>query len=133
VGYELKRAQQALRGRMDEALRPLGLSTPQYAALTALEAQPGLSNAELARAGFVTPQTMNAIVAGLAGGGLVERRPHPSHGRVLTTELTPRGAKLLAEAHPRVAEIEQRMTAPLSPEQRHQLLAGLRACADALA
>ena len=31
VGYALKRAQHALRTRMDEALRPLGLTAPQYA------------------------------------------------------------------------------------------------------
>jgi len=132
VGYELKRAQQALRSRMDEALRPLGLSTPQYAVLTALAAQPGRSNAELARASFVTPQTMNGIVVGLAEAGLVERRPHPSHGRVLTTDLTRRGAALLAEAHPRVTEVERRMTAPLAPGQQRELLAALRACAEAL-
>jgi len=117
---------------MDEALRPLGLSTPQYAVLTALAAQPGRSNAELARASFVTPQTMNGIVVGLAEAGLVERRPHPSHGRVLTTDLTRRGAALLAEAHPRVTEVERRMTAPLAPGQQRELLAALRACAEAL-
>jgi DNA-binding MarR family transcriptional regulator len=34
---------------MDTALRGLGLTTPQYAALTFLEESPGLSGAQLAR------------------------------------------------------------------------------------
>jgi hypothetical protein len=31
VGYQLKRAQQALRTAMDEGLRAQGIATPQYA------------------------------------------------------------------------------------------------------
>jgi DNA-binding MarR family transcriptional regulator len=58
LGYALKRAQHALRVSMDEVLRPLGLTTPQYAVLCAIEADPGISNASLARAAFVTAQTM---------------------------------------------------------------------------
>ena len=92
VGYQLKRAQQALRAAMDEALRPQGLTTPQYAVLTALEAEAGLSGAELARRCFVTPQTMNEIVAGLEARGWVTRRRHAEHGRVLQTFLTDQGA-----------------------------------------
>ncbi len=41
LGYALKRAQHALRTRMDEALRHLDLTTPQYAALSAIELDPG--------------------------------------------------------------------------------------------
>lgn len=62
VGYYLKRAQHALRLAMDAALQRVDLTTPQYAALCALELEPGLSNAALARCCFVTPQTMNMIV-----------------------------------------------------------------------
>jgi len=59
IGYELKRAQHALRLGMDEELRGLGVTTPQYAAMSVLAEEPGLSNAQLARRSSVTPQTMN--------------------------------------------------------------------------
>jgi hypothetical protein len=58
VGYQLKRAEHALRLEMDGALRDMGLTTPQYAALSVLGDEPGLSGAELARRCFVTPQTI---------------------------------------------------------------------------
>ncbi len=43
VGYQMKRVQHALRIEMDRALREMGLTTPQYAALGALQAAPGSS------------------------------------------------------------------------------------------
>jgi DNA-binding MarR family transcriptional regulator len=132
VGYVLKQAQQALRAAMDRALRERGLTTPQYAVLSALEAQPGLSNAELARRAFVTPQTMNGIVVLLERAGLVARRPHDQHGRVLTTDLTPAGQELVRSCHAAVEQIEERMVAPLNAAERAQLVALLRACASAL-
>src|SRR5690349_2373395 len=109
VGYRLKQAEHALRMQMDAALREIGLTTPQYAALSVLEEQPGLSGAALARRSFVTPQTMNTIVSHLEAAGLLVRRPHPEHGRVLQAYVTPQGETLLQEGHRRVRAIEQQM------------------------
>ena len=61
MGYELKRAQAALRAAMDEALRRHGLTVPQYACLELLDQRPGLTNAELARGAFVSRQSMNVV------------------------------------------------------------------------
>jgi len=117
---------------MDEALRGLGLTTPQYAALSALEEEPGMSGADLARWAFVTPQTMNGIVVGLEGRGLIERRPHPTHGRVLMAFPTREGEALVARAHKLVEEIEERMLRGLDEQERLRLAETLRDCADAL-
>lgn len=132
VGYQLKRTQHALRLRMDDAVRDVGLTTPQYAVLSLLETAPGMSNADLARRAFVTPQTMNAIVTKLETAGLLARQPHPTHGRVQTTLLTERARQILAMAHPLVDVVEQRMLAGLDNQDQWQLLAALRACASAL-
>jgi len=131
VGYVLKRVQQALRAAMDEVLRRRGLTTAQYAALSALEEAPGLSGAELARRCFVTPQTMNEIVAHLEVAGLVERR-RGDDARVLRAALTAAGQELIAVCHQAVAVIEERMVSGLSPRERQQLLGGLHRCVDAL-
>src|SRR5258706_9255272 len=109
VGYHLKRAQQALRMAMDEGLRAQGLTTPQYAGLTHLEAAEPLSGAELARRCFVTAQTMNAILVGLERARLVERVPHANHGRVIEARLTKRGRAKVQGAHATVFGIEERM------------------------
>ena len=50
VGYVLKKAATALRAAMDNALRPLDLTVPQYSCLEVLGQRPGLSGSELARA-----------------------------------------------------------------------------------
>jgi DNA-binding MarR family transcriptional regulator len=132
VGYELKRVQHDLRHGMDEALKGLGVTTPQYAALSVLAEEPGLSNAGLARRSFVTPQTMNQILVRLEAAGLVERRPHPEHGRVLQARLTEEGEKLRRECAKRVDVIEERMVRGLSEEERLGLLEMLRRCSEAL-
>lgn len=132
VGYQMKRAQHALRVEMDKALREVGITTAQYAALSTLEAAPGLSGARLARRGFVTPQTMNVILANLEATGLIVRRPHPEHGRVLQAYLTEMGEESVARAHGVVGDVERRMLEGLSRDDRRRLLEALRRCADAL-
>jgi DNA-binding MarR family transcriptional regulator len=132
VGYELKRAQHALRSEMDGALRGVGLTTPQYAALSVLEVEEGISGALLARRCFVTPQTMNGILVNLEKAGLLERRAHPEHGRVLQAYLTGDGEGMLSRAHALVEAIEGRMLEDLAEGERELLLAALRGCADVL-
>jgi DNA-binding MarR family transcriptional regulator len=131
-GYALKRAQHALRTSMDTALRPLGLTSPQYAVLSAIELDPGISSAALARAAFVTAQTMQGIVANLERAGLLKRGIHPSHGRVLRGELTKKGAKALQEAHACVRKIEAITFGWLPPAEIESLTGRLIACAEAL-
>ena len=131
IGYELKRAQHALRLGMDEELRGLGVTTPQYAAMSVLAEEPGLSNAQLACRSFVTPQTMNQILGRLEALGLVERLEHPEHGRVLQAYLTEGGDQLRRECTRLVIAVEERMVSGLSEEERRRLLEALRACTDA--
>jgi DNA-binding MarR family transcriptional regulator len=54
-----------LRVHMDDAICCFGITTPQYAVLSQLQSQPGISNSALARASFVTAQTMHGIVCNL--------------------------------------------------------------------
>ena len=106
--------------------------TPQYAALSVLEEQPGLSGAALARRSFVTPQTMNTIVSNLEGAGLLVRRPHPEHGRVLQAYVTPQGETLLQEGYRRVRAIEEQMVTSFQQDELLEFMKALQACTDAL-
>lgn len=133
LGYALKRAQHALRMRTDEALRPLALTAPQYAVLSAIELDPGISSAALARAAFVTPQTMQGIVANLERNGLLRRKADPNHGRILRGELTTSGRKVLRQAHARVTEIEEVIITTLRPGEAASFASRLNQWADALA
>ena len=132
AGYLVKRVQVALRSAMDRALLSEDLTTPQYAVLSALQKAPGLSNAELARRSFVTPQTMIRIVASLEDKGLVTRVAHPSHGRILEASLTAAGEKTVNACHQRVKRVENRMEGDLSETERRTLADLLERCAVAL-
>ena len=132
IGFALKLAQQALRTHMDAGLQRIGLTTPQYAVLNFLKAEPGASNAELARRSFVTPQTMQGIVVALERAGLIVRAPHPEHGRVQTTELTERGREILAAASGIVSEAEARLRAASAPLDPGTITAALLRLAEAL-
>jgi DNA-binding MarR family transcriptional regulator len=118
LGYKLKKTQHALRLHMDEALRTLDLTTPQYAVLAQLELNPGASNAALARSAFITAQTMHGIVSNLEKRGLVERKNDASHGRILCTELTDQGHKVVTNAHDMIRDVEARMLATVSEEDK---------------
>jgi DNA-binding MarR family transcriptional regulator len=119
--YMVKRLELVIRARMDVALRPFGLSTVQFTALTALRARDGLSSAQLARRSFVTPQTMNEMVHSLERRGLIARRQAPDNRRVLLLTLTDSGQELLAQCDPLVEAIEGEMLAAI-PAGQHGLL-----------
>jgi DNA-binding MarR family transcriptional regulator len=111
LGYLLRQAGVAFRGRMDEALSPLDITTPQFVALTMIAAYPGLSSAELARLSMLTPQTIVVIVTNLKRAGAVAAEPHPEHGRIQQLHVTDLGAALLAQCGPVVEILEAQLTA----------------------
>ena len=132
LGYQIKRTQLMLRQRMDDELRRIGLTTPQYIALRILQVTPGLSNAELARRAFVTAQTMNKIVLKLEETGLLVRHPHLTHGRVQEALLTERAYELLRQGFPLIEAIADDLVSGLDEVEQRRLLALLIACTDTL-
>ena len=117
---------------MDKSLIELDLTTPQYSALTQLASETGLSNAELARRCFVTPQTMHQLAGGLEARGLVERSQHPGHGRIIQMGITETGRELLAEAQKLVHAVENKMTQAISNAEKQQVSRILEKCRVAL-
>ncbi len=132
VGYRLKRAHAALRGAMDKALREHGLTVPQYACLEVLAARPGMSNADLARATFVTRQSMNVVMRGLEDAGLIDRPGTVETGRARPADLTAEGRRLLHAAQESVYAIEARMTRAVPGQRLAALLEDFDRIAQAL-
>lgn len=122
VGYRLKRAHAALRGAMDQALREYGLTVPQYACLEVLAARPGLSNADLARATFVTRQSMNVVLRGLQSEGLLTRPANAETGRARPATLTDEGTRRLNAAQRVVYAIEARMIEAIPADRLSALM-----------
>ena len=116
----------ALRRTLGEGLGSLGVTLPQYTALSVLRDRGALSNAQLARRVLITPQSTIKVIAALEKKGLITRVPDPDHGRILRTLLTPNGQDVL-EACDRVAgQVEARMLDSLTPEARRALHEGLK-------
>src|SRR2546421_10777832 len=92
-GFLLRQAWRWFNVAMEAALREHGLTAPQYAVLSVLAREPGASGADLARSSNATPQAMNGVLATLEREGLIERHPHPTHGRILQAELTGEGRR----------------------------------------
>jgi DNA-binding MarR family transcriptional regulator len=115
---------------MDELLEPIGLTVPQYNVLSAVQLQPGISNAALARGAFVTAQSMQGIVANLERLGLLRRKPHPTHGRIRQSELTEKGDVVLAKAHKLLIGVEEAMTSGFKKEEIEALRSLLHRCGE---
>ncbi|WEG09762.1 MarR family transcriptional regulator [Microbacterium horticulturae] len=133
VGVLIKQAQALLNQRMDEVLRPLGLTVSQYACLQTLHDDPGITGSELARRVFVSRQSTNVLLQSLEKRGLVERSEDPGPRRERATLLTDEAVVLTSEARAAVAEVVATMTGPLQRGDLEQLRALLAACRDALA
>jgi DNA-binding MarR family transcriptional regulator len=132
VGYLLKQVTTALRASMEDALAPLGLSVTQYSCLELLAQRPGLSNSELARATFVTRQSMGVVLQALEREGLVTRPSKAPVGKVLPTRLTASGQRTLRKASAAVRSVEVKMLARVSETEQSQAFRLLRIMADSL-
>jgi DNA-binding MarR family transcriptional regulator len=123
--YLIGRIDRVVRRAMGTVLKAQGLSVNQYATLSVLDRRSGLSNAQLARRALVSPQSMNEVLLALEERGLVRRRAHPDHGRILQARLTAKGRALLARCDAEVHEVEARMVSGLTEDQRAALRGAL--------
>lgn len=132
IGSHVKRAEQALLGAKNAAVKPAAVTVPQYAALLWLSEKPGISAAALARLCGVTPPTMNTVLKNLQERGLIERTPHELHRNVLETRLTEEGRSAMEVADAAAVSVERRLAAAFTAEEREQLIGLLGRCAEAL-
>jgi len=117
IGYLLRQAWRVFFGAMETALRAHGLTPYQYGALSVLARNPGASGADLARAVNTTPQAMHGVLATLERESLIERCPHPTHGRILQTTLTSEGQRRLKAANPTVRALERAIERDFTSEE----------------
>ena len=113
VGYQLRRASNAMMSDSAAVMAPVGLRPVLFAMLCVipLGTQLGIQRANLV-----------PLVNELTARNLIERRPAPNDRRALALFLTPDGERLLAEAESLVLRHEQRMLAGLGDGERQALL-----------
>lgn len=131
--YVVARLERAVRAGINQRVRPYGLTTLQYTTLSVLGSRGRpLSNAQLARRAYMTPQSMIEVIDALERKGLIRRNPHPNHRRVYPATLTAKGRRVLAACDAAVDEMEEEMLEELDPEERATLLDSLKSCVRGL-
>jgi DNA-binding MarR family transcriptional regulator len=128
ISYIVARLERAVRREIGRLVGPRGLSVAQYTTLSIMRSRNGLSNAQLARRLWVTPQSMNEVISALERMGLIERVPDAGNRRILRTALTPVGRETLAACDADILAMERRMLGDMGDDEHDQLVATLETC-----
>jgi DNA-binding MarR family transcriptional regulator len=132
ISYAVARLERAIRQGINQRVKPYGLTTLQYTTLSVLGRRDGLSNAQLARRAYMTPQSMNEVIDALERKGLIVRNPHPNHRRVYPASLTAKGREVLGECDRAVDELESQMLSDLTARQADALRVGVMSAVRSL-
>lgn len=103
--------------------RESGVAPARLSALSVLVFGGPRTLTALARAEQVAPPTMSRVVDALCDLGLVTRRPHPDHGRMVVVEATDAGRDVMERARRRRAEVIGLGLTALEPAARDRIVA----------
>jgi DNA-binding MarR family transcriptional regulator len=126
-GHHIRRLHQIAVGIFMQETEALGLTPVQYAALQAVANTPGLDQRTLARSIGLDTSTTGGVVDRLESRGLLQRNADPDDRRVRLLTITDTGLSLLREAQAPMLRAQERILAPLPPEQREAFMRMLRA------
>lgn len=118
-----------IRTSTDAALRQTGLSLSGYKLLRAL-ADGDRSMREISEVLHVAARSVTDIVVGLEAREFVERRAHPTDGRVTMLHLTSSGTSRLRRARADAERVSHGALATLDEDERRVLCALLRRVLD---
>jgi len=126
LGYFVRRLQVSIFKDFIRTLGRIDISPAQFSVLVVINANRGLSQAELAAALGIERARLARLLHRLQERELTERRPSDADGRRHALKLTPRGRILLARAKTLAARHETRLMEKLSAERHAMLLGALR-------
>ncbi len=121
LGYHLRLAQIATFGDFAEAVGEYQVSPSLFGVLVIIAKNPGLKQAELARAVHLDRSTMVSVIDKLEKRKLVQRKPAPGDRRSNAIQLTDAGLALLDTLIPLVDQHERRLTEHLSQDEQSTL------------
>jgi len=133
VSYAIARLHQLVFASVSDRAARYGLTALQFTTLSVLNRHGvPLSNSQLARRSFMTAQSMHEVIHRLELEGLIERTPHPNHGRKLPARLTAKGRRVLASCEAAVSEFEVTMLKGFSRADRANFLNMVKAAVQNL-
>lgn len=121
IGYNIRRAQVAVFTDFADSLKEVDITPGQFGVLVLISENSGLNQTRLGKGLGVDRSTVVAVIDRLEERGLVVRTPAPSDRRSYALQLSPGGRDLLARAKDLIADHEDRISAPLSEQERKTL------------
>ena len=112
--------------RFTEVFAEAGLTPAQYGVLASLADGDELSQADLARAVLVRPQSMGRLISSMVEQGLVARLGPGGRGRRTGLEATEAGRRALARARPAAYAANEPAALGLQPDDARRLVGYLR-------
>lgn len=122
VGFLLAKAYQKACAHFKEEFDRYDMTPQQFGLLAFLWQEDGLSQAELTARSQIDRTTMGGIIDRLEKEKLIERRNHPDDRRAHQVFLTARGKSLEDELCTLARQVQNRVNAPLSPEEQATLV-----------
>ncbi len=125
LGYVLRRAQVAVFQDFYRAVGAFDLSPAQYSVLAIVEANPGLSQTQVADVLGIQKTNFVPMIRDLERRDLIHRAPMPSDRRSFALELGETGRRIIASVHQASAAHEERVRAAVGPAAYAALFDGL--------
>jgi len=126
LGYQLRRASAAMTADFASELGAVRLRPVQFAILSLVADNNGISQSELCRELSVRKANMAPLIAEMESRNLLARRPAPWDRRVQMLALTKEGERQLPAWRKLIAKHEMRFFGPLTSGERGQLTRLLR-------
>ena len=121
-GHYIRRLQQIAVAIFLQETEPFGLTPVQFGALAAVARSPGVDQRTLAGSIGLDTSTTGGVVDRLEARGLLRRNPSEQDRRVRLLTPTPDGLALLDDIEPAMLKAQERMLAPLPPEERQEFM-----------
>jgi DNA-binding MarR family transcriptional regulator len=126
LGYQIRQTQTAIFRDLTVASADLGLTPGEYGLLAMVDANPGISQIDLAAVHKLDKSTLSLAVTRLAKRGLIRRARNPRDDRAKLLFLREAGSRLLAHMRECVEAQERAMDAVLRPGERELMLDALQ-------
>lgn len=122
LGYQIRQAQTAIFRDLAASTERLKVTPGEYGLLALVDANPGISQIDLAQVYRLDKSTLSLAVSRLVKRGLIERRRSREDGRYFTLWLRQPGQRLLGHVRARVEAQERAMDGVLRRGERRKLL-----------
>ena len=129
-GHLIRRAHQISTALFTEECGQFDMTQVQYAALTAIQLNPDLDATRLAALIAFDRSTIGDVLERLETKGWIIRGPNQTDRRVKKLQIAPAGAALLRAVEDAVQRVQDRLLAPLPPEDRATMVRLLKQLAD---